>query len=190
VAAIETAFGQRASVLNCSDFVLTFRIKISGILRPKPIIKCSHFYRELLTTNQGVDAKIIMTEGKPEAIAPPREPAIVLTPKSGPKPRINGAKVFGARPGAPFLFTIAARVPKQGTTEIWAKDLEDGSKAVGLFNRGEDEVPMTLKWSDLGLAGKLNVRDLWRQKDLGKFPGQFQTSVPRHGVVLLKIGHR
>ena len=113
VAAIETAFGQRASVLNCSDFVLTFRIKISGILRPKPIIKCSHFYRELLTTNQGVDAKIIMTEGKPEAIAPPREPAIVLTPKSGAKPRINGAKVFGARPGAPFLFTIAARAPNR-----------------------------------------------------------------------------
>jgi alpha-galactosidase len=54
------------------------------------------------------EAKIVMTEGKPEAIAPPREPAVLLTPKPGPKPRINGAKVFGVRPGAPCLFTIAA----------------------------------------------------------------------------------
>jgi alpha-galactosidase len=46
------------------------------------------------------------------AAAPPTtdsvvEPAVILTPKSSPKPRINGAKVFGARPGNPFLFTIA-----------------------------------------------------------------------------------
>jgi alpha-galactosidase len=82
----------------------------------------------------------------------------------------------------------AARIVKNGAAEIWAKDLEDGSKAVGLFNRGEDETTIVLKWSNLGLSGKLKVRDLWRQKDLGKFSGQFQTGVPRHGVVLLKVG--
>ena len=36
------------------------------------------------------------------------EPAVILTPKPSPRPRINGAKVFGVRPGHPFLFTIAA----------------------------------------------------------------------------------
>src|ERR1035441_5482371 len=36
------------------------------------------------------------------------EPAVILTPKASPKPRINGAKVFGVRPGHPFLFTVAA----------------------------------------------------------------------------------
>ena len=36
------------------------------------------------------------------------EPKIILTPKPGPAPRINGAKVFGVRPGSPFLFTIPA----------------------------------------------------------------------------------
>src|SRR5512145_604139 len=36
------------------------------------------------------------------------EEAVVLTPKPGPAPRINGAPVFGVRPGSPFLFTIAA----------------------------------------------------------------------------------
>ncbi|HWW03026.1 MAG TPA: NPCBM/NEW2 domain-containing protein [Candidatus Acidoferrum sp.] len=82
----------------------------------------------------------------------------------------------------------AARIIKDGSLEIWAKDLADGSKAVGLFNLGEDESPITLKWAGLGLSGKQRVRDLWRQQDLGKFAGQFQTSVPRHGVVLVKVG--
>ena len=30
------------------------------------------------------------------------------------------------------------RVAKDGDLEVWAKDMEDGTKAVGLFNRGED----------------------------------------------------
>jgi alpha-galactosidase len=79
-------------------------------------------------------------------------------------------------------------VAKQGSLEVWAKDLEDGSKAVGLFNRGEDDAPLTVKWSDIGLSGAQVVRDLWRQQDLGKFSGQFQVQVPRHGVVLVKVG--
>ncbi len=32
----------------------------------------------------------------------------ILTPPPSPAPRINGARVFGVRPGAPFLFQIAA----------------------------------------------------------------------------------
>ena len=82
----------------------------------------------------------------------------------------------------------AARVAKQGSLEVWAKDLEDGSKAVGLFNRGEEDAPLTVKWSDIGLSGTQVVRDLWRQQGLGKFSGQFQVQVPRHGVVLVKVG--
>src|SRR5512136_2134642 len=42
------------------------------------------------------------------ATAPSAEEAVILTPKPGPEPRINGAKIFGVRPGSPFLFTIPA----------------------------------------------------------------------------------
>ncbi|HEU5395630.1 MAG TPA: glycoside hydrolase family 27 protein, partial [Verrucomicrobiae bacterium] len=70
---------------------------------------------------------------------------------------------------------------------VLVKDLEDGSKAVGLFNLGEEPSTMTISWAELGVAGKEHVRDLWRQKDLGKFKGQFQTEVPRHGVMLVRI---
>ena len=41
-------------------------------------------------------------------IASSQESKIILTPKPGPEPRINGAKIFGVRPGSSFLFTIPA----------------------------------------------------------------------------------
>lgn len=81
----------------------------------------------------------------------------------------------------------AGRVTQLDGLEVWAKDMADGSKAVGLFNRSEDEAPVSVSWADLGLSGKQRVRDLWRQKDLGAFDGQFQATVPRHGGVLVKI---
>jgi alpha-galactosidase len=79
------------------------------------------------------------------------------------------------------------RVVKNGDTEVWKRELEDGSIAVGLFNRGEEPVKVTALWSDLGLSGKHVVRDLWRQKDLGWFKEKYSAKVGRHGVVMIKI---
>ena len=36
------------------------------------------------------------------------EERVVLTPKPGPAPRINGVRVFGCRPGSPFLLAVPA----------------------------------------------------------------------------------
>ena len=79
------------------------------------------------------------------------------------------------------------RVTKDGDNEVWANEMEDGTRAMGLYNRGETETRVTAKWSDLGLSGKQIVRDLWRQKDLGEYAGEFQAPVPRHGVMLVRI---
>jgi len=81
----------------------------------------------------------------------------------------------------------ASRVAQSEQKEVWAKDMADGSKAVGLFNRGDDPVTVTLQWSDLGLTGKHRVRDLWRQQDLGEFEGSFSGTVSRHGVLLVRV---
>jgi alpha-galactosidase len=81
----------------------------------------------------------------------------------------------------------AGRVSKNGSVEVWAKDMSDGSKVVGLFNLGEEETKVSAAWADLGITGKRKVRDLWRQQDLGRFSDQFQTEVARHGVVLVKL---
>jgi alpha-galactosidase len=79
------------------------------------------------------------------------------------------------------------RVSKDGDLEVWIRHLEDGSIAVGLFNRGETETRVTTYWTDLGISGKQKVRDLWRQKDIGKFDRKFTTLVKRHGVVMVRM---
>jgi len=81
----------------------------------------------------------------------------------------------------------AARVAKDGYHEVWAKKMEDGSTAVGLFNRDETPQTVTTQWTDLGVSGKVRVRDLWRQQNLGTFENSFNTEVPRHGVVLVRM---
>ena len=71
---------------------------------------------------------------------------------------------------------------------LMVKEMADGSKAVGLFNRGKQSKEVTATWENIGLKGKLNVRDLWRQKDLGIFDEKFVGEVPAQGVVLVRIG--
>ena len=72
-------------------------------------------------------------------------------------------------------------------TFLMIKDLEDGAKAVGLFNRGETDARTAVAWSQWSGGSKHNVRDLWRQKDLGEFDRQFETVVPARGGVLIKV---
>jgi len=79
------------------------------------------------------------------------------------------------------------RVFKADDLEVWIRPLEDGSIAVGLFNRGNKETRVTALWSDLGISGRQKVRDLWRQKDLGSFDKKFNAKVGRHGVVMVKM---
>jgi alpha-galactosidase len=71
--------------------------------------------------------------------------------------------------------------------KVYNKDLKDGSKAVGLFNTGDQPTMMTLDWKGEGLTGRQTLRDLWRQKDIGVFDGSYQAEVPAHGVLLLKV---
>ncbi len=76
---------------------------------------------------------------------------------------------------------------EQGPTVIAARPLSDKSVAVGLFNRGEAEATVVLRWSDIGFQGAPAVRDLWAHKDLGRIADRFSAKVPAHGVVLIKV---
>jgi alpha-galactosidase len=85
------------------------------------------------------------------------------------------------------LGRAAGRVAQNGQTEVWAKQMADGSYAVGLFNRGPVETEVAVDWSTLGLSGSHKVRDLWRQQDLGKFAAKYKVSVRRHGAALVRV---
>ncbi len=82
----------------------------------------------------------------------------------------------------------AGRVLRKGTTEVWARPLQDGTLAVALFNRGRTKVTVTAPWAALGLEGPQRVKNLWTHMELGQKDGSVSQAVPRHGAVLLKIG--
>jgi hypothetical protein len=86
------------------------------------------------------------------------------------------------------LGTQAVQIYKTDEYEVWARDLEDGSKAVGLFNKTEKPLYVPAEMKDLQLDGKWNMRDVWAQSDLGKVRGHFEMKTRPHGarMVLLK----
>jgi alpha-galactosidase len=71
--------------------------------------------------------------------------------------------------------------------EIWAKPLADGSHAVGLFNRSESPIKMTLDFKAIGAPSSVKLRDLLDHKDLGAAQDSYAAEVPMHGAVLLKV---
>ena len=46
---------------------------------------------------------------------------------------------------------------------------------------------MTASWKDLGITGKMKVRDLWKHADEGIFAGMYSVEVPSHAAVVIKI---
>lgn len=81
----------------------------------------------------------------------------------------------------------ATTISMRDDAGIMAKELEDGTIAVGLFNMGDSADKVTLRWPDLNITGDYIIRDLWRQKDLGTFKNSFTTDVNKHGVVMISL---
>lgn len=92
-----------------------------------------------------------------------------------------------------ILGNQAERIAKDDVFQVWAKDLSDGSKAVGIFNVADKDIDTmtedeyTLKWETLKISGKQIVRDSWKQENIGEFDGSFNCSIPEHGVKLIKL---
>jgi len=85
------------------------------------------------------------------------------------------------------LGKAAHRVLARGPLDVWVKDLEDGSKAIGFFNRSREPLEMIIQFKDLRLGEKYQVRDLWRRADLGTAEGQITVNPAPHGVQFYKI---
>jgi len=71
--------------------------------------------------------------------------------------------------------------------QVWAKPLRDGSRAIALLNRSSSPARITASFARAGLrSDSADVRDLWSHADLGRFGREFATTVPGHGVVLVR----
>jgi alpha-galactosidase len=70
---------------------------------------------------------------------------------------------------------------------IIVKPLADGSVAMGLFSTCYGQQMVKVSWKELGIQVRQSVRDLWRQRDIGKYEEYFMTSLPRHGVMMVRL---
>ncbi|MGE5423815.1 MAG: putative Ig domain-containing protein [Syntrophothermus sp.] len=81
----------------------------------------------------------------------------------------------------------AKRVIVEGDVQVWVKEMENGRKAIGIFNLGEKSSHYTLDFTKAGIEGNGVLSDVWRQKTLDKNGTSYTADVPSHGVLLLKF---
>jgi MYXO-CTERM domain-containing protein len=82
----------------------------------------------------------------------------------------------------------AKRLSQQNNTEVWARDLADGRKAVALFNRGTQDATVSVTFSQLGLTGTPAVRDLWQKKDATGMTTGISVNVPHESALMYAVG--
>lgn len=80
------------------------------------------------------------------------------------------------------------RVRDNGDLEVWTKELSGNRMAVALLNKSGSSTSMKFNWDEIGISGRMEVRDLWKHKNLGEYKDSFRTNrIPSHGVVVLLL---
>ena len=150
---------------------------------------------------------------EPSAQIPDLSPYI-LTPPTPPTPRINGPKVFGARPGAQFLFTIPASGDRpmtfdaQGLPKGLSLDPEtgfitgrvkrEGTYRVKLYARnalGEDSRELRIVIGDrIALTPPMGwnswncwARDVTQEQVLSSARAMVESGLANHGWTYINI---
>ncbi len=71
---------------------------------------------------------------------------------------------------------------------VWTSKIPNSDDIyVAFFNLNEEKENVTVDFKELGLKGKLKVRDLWKKEDLGKYNKTFSHEVNSHGAQIFKI---
>jgi alpha-galactosidase len=83
----------------------------------------------------------------------------------------------------------AKRLIDENNFQVWVKAMADGSHVIGIFNLNSSYANYTLKLSEAGINKPSTIRDIWRQKDLGKQLSQIGFNIPPHGVRLIKVSN-
>jgi alpha-galactosidase len=81
------------------------------------------------------------------------------------------------------------KVRDDGPREVWMKPLADGSRAVILWNRGNEDSTLAVDWADIGLfpATSAVVHDLWSKAEVATVSSRFEAKVGKHDVVFVKV---
>ncbi|MDR1120762.1 MAG: alpha-galactosidase [Dysgonamonadaceae bacterium] len=84
----------------------------------------------------------------------------------------------------------AELVMRKGNGLVFAKSIEirhGKIRAVALFNAGNAEKIIRVKFKDIQLGSRASIRDLWEHTDLGEFTDYYETTVPAHSTAMLRI---
>jgi alpha-galactosidase len=84
----------------------------------------------------------------------------------------------------------ARRIRATGRTEVWARDLADGTVAVALFNRSRRPESIGFTLAEIGKSGKQPIRNLWerRWESEAGVENEYRARVGAHGALLFRIG--
>src|SRR5579862_5792364 len=122
-------------------------------------------FRTSLPQNKSYEATYTFTDNRSQKdISTSEGIPYILTPKPSAMPKINGTDVFGAKPGSPFLFAIAATGDKPlnfeavGLPAGLSLDKQTGVITGSLASKGTYKVKLTVR-NKLGSATKnLTIR--------------------------------
>ena len=70
--------------------------------------------------------------------------------------------------------------------EIWYGQMSNGDYVLALFNRSDNTSTVSVKFSEIGISGEMNVRDLWENADEGK-ASSITANIPAHGCKVVKL---
>lgn len=71
-------------------------------------------------------------------------------------------------------------------SQIWYGQLSDGNYVIGLFNRDDNAMSVSVDFKTLGIDGEWKVRDLWKHADEGVAKSLSATLAP-HGCKIVKL---
>jgi hypothetical protein len=81
----------------------------------------------------------------------------------------------------------ARQVIRTDGYQVWMKELEDGSRAVGIFNMDTVYRKVSVDLQALGLPARVRAMDCWTQKSMGFVDKTMVNQIPPHGVKLLRV---
>lgn len=90
----------------------------------------------------------------------------------------------------PFLLRGNSESDDNSQMQVWAKHLEGGDIAIGMFNMTDNDQCPWFGFADLGVDRStgmaLRITDLWEKQELGTFLDMYRTRIPAHDCKMLR----
>lgn len=142
-----------SGVMRCGDAAKAVDVSLDGVTNLLLSVSDAGDGRSCDHGNWA-DARFVVPGEKPITAGmplAPKEEAVVLTPKPGPAPKINGPSVCGCRPGSPFIYRIPTTGERpiafsaEGLPEGLVLDVAQGIVTGAVGARGEHAVRFRAK---------------------------------------------